>query len=141
MEKNTEPKIVTVGDTYGVLPIPVRDGYTFLGWNGRNYYNVNDKNLVSSGVTLGSNDYITINTSNGVQYYNYWTHNLNVLTDTYYLIVLETGNINNQAGNLYVTSQGGTYQFNNTMYAANQLESNHIYLKNPSNNLRGPQLN
>ncbi len=32
-------KGVKQGDTYGNLPTPTRDGYTFLGWNGINIFN------------------------------------------------------------------------------------------------------
>lgn len=31
-------KVIVEGDTYGSLPIPTRDGYTFLGWNGKNIF-------------------------------------------------------------------------------------------------------
>ncbi len=32
-------KQVTLGDTYGDLPVPTRTGYSFVGWRGRNYLN------------------------------------------------------------------------------------------------------
>ena len=32
-------KQVTYGETYGTLPIPTREGYTFAGWNGKNIIN------------------------------------------------------------------------------------------------------
>ena len=33
-------KKVNYGDVYGDLPIPTRDGYKFLGWNGKNMLNL-----------------------------------------------------------------------------------------------------
>lgn len=33
-------KQVTVGDTYGKLPIPEREGYEFKGWNGKNMFDI-----------------------------------------------------------------------------------------------------
>ena len=35
-------KYVTLGETYGVMPTPVRVGYNFLGWNGKNLFNKDD---------------------------------------------------------------------------------------------------
>ena len=34
-------KSVTVGQTYGTLPTPTKEGYTFKGWNGKNKFNKN----------------------------------------------------------------------------------------------------
>ena len=34
-------KNVNYGGTYGSLPIPTREGYTFMGWNGKNLVNKN----------------------------------------------------------------------------------------------------
>lgn len=56
VEKNTEPKIVTVGDTYGDLPVPTRDGYTFLGWNGKNLLNYNELSLAATNVNITVNN-------------------------------------------------------------------------------------
>ena len=41
-------KYVTYHDTYGELPTPERDGYTFMGWNGKNYsQNINEENYLA----------------------------------------------------------------------------------------------
>ena len=32
-------KVVYLGEEYGELPIPTREGYEFLGWNGKNLFN------------------------------------------------------------------------------------------------------
>ena len=34
-------KVVYLGEEYGELPTPTRDGYTFKGWNGKNLFNPN----------------------------------------------------------------------------------------------------
>lgn len=34
-------KTVVYGENYGTLPTPTRNGYTFLGWNGKNKFNIN----------------------------------------------------------------------------------------------------
>ena len=38
-ESSMQTKTVTVGQNYGWLPTPSRDGYTFKGWNGKNLLN------------------------------------------------------------------------------------------------------
>ena len=35
---NIHSKTVKLGDTYGELPTPTREGYTFKGWNGKNKF-------------------------------------------------------------------------------------------------------
>lgn len=42
----TRTKNVTPGNTYGELPTPTREGYTFKGWNGKNIFS--DSDIVSS---------------------------------------------------------------------------------------------
>ena len=42
-------KQVIVGLSYGELPEPVKEGYTFLGWNGKNLINVDDYNVTFTG--------------------------------------------------------------------------------------------
>ena len=49
---STETKMVTVGSTYGTLPEPHRDGYTFLGWNGKNLLNLEVDESVPSNTTM-----------------------------------------------------------------------------------------
>ncbi len=48
-------KQVTVGLSYGELPTPVKEGYTFLGWNGKNLINVNDYNVTFTGQYYADN--------------------------------------------------------------------------------------
>lgn len=35
-------KKVLIGSNYGYLPTPTKEGYTFLGWNGKNLFNIDD---------------------------------------------------------------------------------------------------
>ena len=52
-------KSIVVGQDYGYLPTPTKEGYTFLGWNGKNLFDEN---------TIYLDNFIT---SNGnVQYHN-----------------------------------------------------------------------
>lgn len=59
----TVTKQVTIGDTYGDLPIPEKEGYTFLGWSENlaevissdNYSFTNFNNRTSSEIKVGAN--------------------------------------------------------------------------------------
>ncbi len=58
---NTATKEVTKGLTYGDLPVPTKEGYTFKGWNGKNLaYLTNDSNLIGTNHATDTN--IDINT-------------------------------------------------------------------------------
>lgn len=46
---DTLTKEVAYGSTYGELPIPTKEGYTFKGWNGKNLLNVVDRTIQSAG--------------------------------------------------------------------------------------------
>lgn len=67
---NALVKYVTIGEDYGELPTPTREGYTFLGWNGKNLFNAErsidgyiDDNTGLAVVASNSNssDFISIN--------------------------------------------------------------------------------
>ena len=47
---STTSKQVTIGQKYGALPTPTREGYTFKGWNGKNKFD-SSKLLKASGWT------------------------------------------------------------------------------------------
>lgn len=38
-------KKVSYGDVYGELPVPTKEGYRFIGWNGKNLVNMEDHNV------------------------------------------------------------------------------------------------
>ena len=69
-ESNMYTKTVTVGQDYGWLPTPIREGYTFAGWNGKNLFNIDnaktgyyvnsDNGIVSTNPSWVTSDYITI---------------------------------------------------------------------------------
>lgn len=53
----TVTKQVTTGDTYGDLPIPEKEGYTFLGWNGENLFdNIHNQETEARNVKFTVND-------------------------------------------------------------------------------------
>lgn len=54
-------KQVTYGETYGDLPTPTREGYTFAGWNGKNLVNISDHNITF-------NNYYYINKTSSPRY-------------------------------------------------------------------------
>ena len=99
-----DSKEVIENSVYGKLPTPTRTGYTFMGWNGRNYYNVEDSNLIANGVTKDDEDWITIKTIATQKYYNYYTNNLNVLPNTTYSSFLEIKQIENLTGYFFIAS-------------------------------------
>ena len=48
-KKKYETKQVTVGQNYGKLSIPEREGYIFKGWNGKNLLNYNNLTNIAKG--------------------------------------------------------------------------------------------
>ena len=55
-ENYIETKTVAVGNTYGDLPIPTREGYTFKGWHGKNLFDENNPNIVLLDYGASVND-------------------------------------------------------------------------------------
>ena len=45
---STESKEVKPGETYGTLPTPTREGFTFKGWNGKNLYDYDNVQVYTS---------------------------------------------------------------------------------------------
>lgn len=69
---NQITKKVNYGQAYGELPAPVREGYTFKGWNGKNLFNIEEATITKGKlyidgmkVYLDSSD-VEGNTGNGV---------------------------------------------------------------------------
>ena len=69
---NQITKKVNYGQAYGELPVPVREGYTFKGWNGKNLFNIEEATITKGKlyrdgmkVYLDSSD-VEGNTGNGV---------------------------------------------------------------------------
>ena len=57
-EVGVKSKVVKIGDTYGELPIPTREGYTFKGWNGKNMFDEEKLLMAISGATYTDNHYV-----------------------------------------------------------------------------------
>ena len=53
-------KTVKLGDTYGELPTPTREGYTFKGWNGKNMFNEEKILMAIDGATKNNEEYVFI---------------------------------------------------------------------------------
>ena len=76
-EISTDYKMLNVGDTYGNLPMPQRDGYTFLGWNGKNMFSPLNKEIgfnnttgaEISDATSATTDFIEVDFTNNNYYF------------------------------------------------------------------------
>ncbi len=51
-------KNVIVGNNYGILPTPTKEGYTFLGWNGKNMFNERDILMAIDGAVYENGYYV-----------------------------------------------------------------------------------
>ena len=66
-----------VGVNYGELPTPIREGYTFMGWNGKNLLNIDVEESFPSSTAFSNetkrtfvpNTYVL-----GLAYNNYYYH-------------------------------------------------------------------
>ena len=75
-------KEVVVGNNYGNLPTPTKEGCTFLGWNGKNMFNV--ENILGSinGVQYDNNtEYYKFSTGNVYSLYSETIPQLNSFTE------------------------------------------------------------
>lgn len=74
---DTESKEVLENSTYGDLPTPTRAGYTFMGWNGKNMFDMtgwlNSFSKVNRGTIIKNDNLFTITATGNDAY-----------TDTYY---------------------------------------------------------
>lgn len=68
----TRTKNVTPGNTYGELPTPTREGYTFKGWNGKNKLNLeewlNSFSEATRGTISKTNNSVTITATSNDAY-------------------------------------------------------------------------
>ena len=110
----SEPtKQVTYGDPYGELPTPTREGYTFLGWNGKNLIDL-EKSTIKNGIlnndySIRSNISDSYYTSIGIEYLNDYiinnkgkklTFSMNEIISGYNMTIVIYGS----------RSSGGTFQ-------------------------------
>ena len=128
---SSSTKDVEYYNDYGELPTPTKTGYKFLGWNGRNLYNVNDRirfNNDDKNAVKVDDDWIEINSVASQSYYNYYTNDLDVSENTNYNVVLEMKTALNVTGWLALTSDqiGKVTQFVRQNVQSNDLKSNTV---------------
>ena len=81
-ELETTSKEAVIGSAYGELPIPTKEGYEFLGWNGKNLFK---EYLIGQGINYGNgnavnssacsrSDFINVDFTNN----NYYINELNI---------------------------------------------------------------
>ena len=102
--------------------------------SGRQLYNVNDVQTITSGITVDEEGWISVSYDNTIgtsaKYFNYFTNNLNLKLNTQYSIITE---IKEVSGNLTLYSasranNGGQF-VNSVSYSFNNLNSNLVYKK------------
>ena len=72
-------KVVVEGETYGSLPTPTKEGYTFLGWNGKNLFNVNAAQGFPSSIALSNTTARTFDLNTrvvGLAFNNHYSANM-----------------------------------------------------------------
>ena len=67
---DTSTKEVGYGSNYGDLPTPSKEGYTFLGWNGKNLFN-EDEYLLKIPGAVYENGYYVFNPYNAHKLYGF----------------------------------------------------------------------
>ena len=106
---DTATKSVTFDGTYGNLPVPTREGYTFSGWAGPNLFNPATMKFSNSSV---SGDVISFNNQvyDRILNLSNWTPK----ADTFYTLVLDiTENTFNQTTTIYTDSRFAIEYYNN----------------------------
>lgn len=70
-------KNVITGEKYGTLPTPTKEGYTFMGWRGKNMLNPNNEYSKNSAGTIDRSK-VTYDSDTGIYTANGWqaTHHL-----------------------------------------------------------------
>lgn len=112
--------------------------------SGRNLYNFEDTTNVSTNITTDNNGWITAtydNTSgSAVAFLNYYTHNLNLKTDTDYAIVLEIKSVSGTGYILPCSIYDNSGQFSsNSEYSFSNLSNNttKIFIKTTKSSFEG----
>lgn len=82
----------------------------------RNFYNFEDVESKNVEVSADENGWITCQYDNSsgtnVKYFNYWTNNLNLKTDTEYNIICEVKKVSGTGKLVFVSTMTGSGQFN-----------------------------
>ena len=135
---DTQSKEVAVGENYGRLPTPTREGYTFKGWNGKNMFDEESILMAIDGATYDNEHYI-FKLVKSHEKYNNGIETISFKQNTQYTMTIK-GYVdpclgcNSNYNRLYF---GYTYN-NNTIesVAINSLtESNFIFISNENKNL------
>lgn len=111
--------------------IHITTGINNIKLQNKNLFNYKDTTNVSSGIVVDDDGWITVSYDNSsgssTKYFNYYTHNLNLKTDTDYNIFLEIKNVSG-TGRVYFCSTGNQSQMK-TSYARefNIISSNNTY--------------
>ena len=101
---DTTSKVVSVGDTYGDLPTPTREGYTFLGWNGKNLLNLRDRVEKEPGGGSGYNNTYTRSNMDGKGIYK------GISANNYYVpYKVNSYSIDSLNNNVTINSNEGAY--------------------------------
>lgn len=100
--------------------------------DGRNLYNYADARMISEGVTVDDDGWITItcDNTNGTtkKYLNYFTNNLNLETDTNYNIIAEVKNVNGTGAIHFISAVPTEKQFETGFYKLfSNIANNNVY--------------
>ncbi len=100
--------------------------------DGRNLYNYADAKIISEGVTVDDDGWITItcDNTNGTtkKYLNYFTNNLNLETDTNYNIIAEVKNVNGTGAIHFISAVPTEKQFETGFYKLfSNIANNNVY--------------
>lgn len=136
---DTESKEVLENSTYGDLPTPTRAGYTFMGWNGKNMFDMtgwlNSFSKVNRGTIIKNDNLFTITaTGNDAYtdtYYNAGSFRIAVNPNENYTLSWKSDS--NKSGLQYVFLNGQSSS-GNAFYKSNSREKSLSFLtKNDTN--------
>lgn len=132
-------KSVIPNDTYGNLPTPTKEGYTFMGWNGKNMFDMtgwlNSFSKVNRGTIIKNDNLFTITaTGNDAYtdtYYNAGSFRIAVNPNENYTLSWKSDS--NKSGLQYVFLNGQSSS-GNAFYKSNSREKSLSFLtKNDTN--------
>lgn len=111
--------------------IYITTGINNIKLQNKNLFNYRDTTNVTSGIVVDDDGWITVSYDNSsgssTKYFNYYTHNLNLKTDTDYKIFLEVKNVSG-TGRVYFCSTGVMSQMKNSYNKEfNTISSNNVY--------------
>lgn len=126
----SDTMLVKPGDTYENLPVPVREGYTFLGWNGKNILNYFNLSSIAISKDISVNQQNEISDSTPItddRDWNYASSNWNINLDegSYTITVFFNKKATTSTANNYGYIR--IYDVNsNTLYSAKTYDKEYI---------------